>query len=495
MQAFKKRTVSAAIALMIILTLVLAGCGTGGKPSSVDTSAPTDTSTPSTEPARIYPDLPEMDMEGHTFTILNIDHSIPIWVQRDIYAEEQNGELINDAVYLRNRAIEEKYNCKIASKKEFDTTGQLAKFIKSGDSLIDFATVLLNHFPTIAATGGLVEYGSIPYIDLSKPWWDPASVEALSIDGKLFAACSDITIRDKDAITAMVFNKKLLSDFALENPYKLVDEGKWTIDKLKEMSKTCSADLDGNGKYDDNDRYGLLYQRDTMSSLMSGCGGLIAKKDENDLPIMTLLEPSNVEVLDKLYDFLYDEQICFHVMKFFDPTAEGFTNGMTRMFTNNQALFMWIRMADVVNLRAMDTDFGILPIPKKDEAQKTYLHTVNPYAGTVVVVPQSAENLERVGVVLEALSAESKYVLQPAYYDVMLTSKLTRDEESLEMLDIIFHNRVYDIGDIYNFGTIANDLIYMTMKYDRSIVSTYDKKTNAVQKAIEKVITSFQAIE
>ena len=59
----------------------------------------------------------------------------------------------------------------------------------------------------------------------------------------------------------------------------------------------------------------------------------------------------------------------------FDPKPEGFTNGMTRMFQSNSALFMWIRMADVENLRTMDVDFGILPIPKLDEKQNRYYHS------------------------------------------------------------------------------------------------------------------------
>ena len=226
---------------------------------------------------------------------------------------------------------------------------------------------------------------------------------------------------------------------------------------------------------DDNDRYGLLYQRDTMSSFYNGCGGIIASKDEDDLPVMTLNTDRSYIILDKLYDYLYKEQICFHVMKFFAPLPEGFTNGMTRMFQANCALFMWIRMADVQNLRTMEVDFGSLPIPKWDEKQARYFHSVNPYVGAAVIVPKCAPNLELTGLFIEAISAESKYLLQPAYYEVMLTTKLTRDNESAEMLDIIFSSRIYDNGEIYDFGGIGGDLIYMTMTFDRNIASTYAK--------------------
>jgi len=133
-------------------------------------------------------------------------------------------------------------------------------------------------------------------------------------------------------------------------------------------------------------------------------------------------------------------------------------------------------MADVENLRGMNTDFDILPIPKYDEQQKIYLQTVNPYTGVVVSVPQSAGNPENSSIILEAMAYESKYILQPAYYDVILHTKIVRDDESSAMLDIIFTNRVYDIRDVFDFNGLGWEIIYMSMPYNRNIVSMYEKK-------------------
>ena len=492
----RKTKLCSILLILFICTIVIAGCTNPPPLDSVDTTLPiSDETVEETTTESFVPDVPESDFDGHTFTIINIDYTIPIWAQRDIYSEGQDGDIINDSVYQRNSVIEDRLNCTIASMQVLDTIVELNKFISSGDSSVDFATVPLNRFSVIANTGGLVEYTNLPYVDLDAPWWDSSSVASLSVANKLFAACSDITIMDKDATTGMVFNKKLADDYAIANLYETVLKGEWTLDKLIELSAIVATDIDGNDVQDDNDIYGLLYQRDTMSSFLSGCGGLIAEKDADDLPIMTLYTPKNIDILDRLYDFLYNEQSCFHVMKFFDPKPEGFTDGMTRMFQNNQALFMWIRMADVENLRAMDTDFGILPIPKLDALQENHLQTVNPYVGTVVVVPQSADNLERISIMLESLSAESKKVLLPAYYDIMLTNKLTRDEESLEMLDIIFGNRVYDVGDIYNFGDIGGQLIYMTMSYDRNMASKYESYEKSINAAIEKLVTQYNELQ
>jgi hypothetical protein len=110
-------------------------------------------------------------------------------------------------------------------------------------------------------------------------------------------------------------------------------------------------------------------------------------------------------------------------------------------------------------------------------------------------VPRSADDLDRVSIILEALSAESRYTLQPAYYDVVLQRKYTRDEESGEMLDIIFNSRVYDIGGMYSFGNVFIDFINLAAKLDRNIVSYYEKKLGAMEKAIDKVVEIFQGMD
>ena len=441
------------------------------------------------------PELPEIDLKGENFVITTYDYSIPVWVQRDIGADEETGDTINDAVYKRNSLVEDKFNCKIVEKKSLDPTALIKKAVKAGDNSIDASCVRFRNLGDLASTNHLVEFSHLTYINIENPWWDSNSAKDLSIAYKVFGVASDMTLMDKDSTSAMVFNKKLQADYSIENLYALVSDGKWTLDKLLELCKIVSIDVDGNGIRDDKDAYGILYQRDTMTSFLSGCGEFVGGKDENDLPVLTLNTPKALEVLDKLYDILYDDQYCFHVMKYYDPKGIDFTEGMNGIFHDDRALFMWIRMADVENLRSMDTDFGILPIPKYNEQQKDYLQTVNPYVGLVMSVPQCAASIDNSGAVLEYMSYESKYILQPAYYDVVLNNKITRDEESSKMLDIIFGNRAYDIGDVFDFNNLGSDVINMSMTFDRNMVSKYEKKESGALKAIDKLVTKIQEID
>jgi hypothetical protein len=191
--------------------------------------------------------------------------------------------------------------------------------------------------------------------------------------------------------------------------------------------------------------------------------------------------------LESIYEVIYDENVAFHTMRAFGDA--GFIIEGGQMFQNNQALLMYIRMTEIEGLRGMDTDFGILPFPKYDENQKNYLSLVNASIGSALSVPSTADP-EASSAVLEAMAYESRYTLLPAYYEVMLKNKISRDSDSEEMLNIIFGNMTYDLGGIYDFGGIVGELMYHTMTFKRTMASFYEKNESKANKDIEKLVTA-----
>jgi hypothetical protein len=227
---------------------------------------------------------------------------------------------------------------------------------------------------------------------------------------------------------------------------------------------------------------------------MHASGGRIARKDENDLPILTLGEEKSFDAISKACDLMYAPS-AFNVHKELEGKFDAIYQVTEKMFTENRSLFYWILLHDIEQFRNMDSEFGILPIPLYSSEQDSYQCTVNQYHGHALCVPSSVQNTERAGIILEALSAKSMYTVQPAYYDVSLKRKFTRDEQSGEMLDIIFATRVYDIGAIYNFGGYSWDIIYMTMSQKRDIVSLYEKGAAKAQKNIDILVKAIKEME
>ena len=501
-----KKTVSLFLALLL-LTLSAAGCsektsegdpGTGaGNAQTGGEAAPAageDEPETAAGEERVDPGLPaDLDFGGHVFTIMNNDYSIPVWSQIDIGAEEMTGEAINDAVYTRNASVADRYNCTVASRKTLNLPGDLSVAVKAGDDSVDLATVHLRSFADHAQEGLYVELHTVSTMDMTKPWYDHNSVEELSIKHKLYGAATDITLMDKQATTAMVFSKPLYEDygFAAESSfYDLVKEGRWTYEKLYSMATSVSSDLNGDGKRTEDDLYGLLYQRDTLTSLLNGFGISVMTKNADDVPEPTLMNPEGVDVLDRIFDLIYQRDYCMNVMSYF---GESFwSDKMVGMFEESKSLLMWIRLADVENLRTMDIDFGIVPVPMMNEGQGEYFSSVNPYVGTVTCMPRSNYDPESTGWFIEALASESHYAVLPEYYEINLKGKVARDQESRDMLDLIFGNRIYDLGQIYDPGDFANTLIYMTMTDDRDVASKWAKTEKMVNKVLEKMLAKFE---
>ncbi|MCL2776025.1 MAG: hypothetical protein FWD71_22170, partial [Oscillospiraceae bacterium] len=144
--------------------------------------------------------------------------------------------------------------------------------------------------------------------------------------------------------------------------------------------------------------------------------------------------------------------------------------------------------------RGMDANFGIVPLPKYDENQDKYYSVVNAWSNALLGVPKSAADLDRVSIILEAMAAESRYTVQPAYYDIVLQRKYTRDDESQEMLDIIFGSKLYDIGAVYSFGNVFADFISLCNKSNTDVASYYDKNSAKMQAAIDKVVNTIQSM-
>ena len=166
--------------LAVLLTFALVSCGdSANNPNenqvnpdnnqAADNNLSAEPDSIESEPERIRADVPdEWDFNGHEFTILaNGTAYNSYWYSKDIWVEEETGDLINDAVYARNRAIEEKYNIEINGVFTGDQYNMARRDIIAGDNTYDMFSVALQG-PTarLAQEGLLLDLKHVPYIDL-----------------------------------------------------------------------------------------------------------------------------------------------------------------------------------------------------------------------------------------------------------------------------------------------------------------------------------------
>ena len=503
-----KRTMAMLIALLMLVP-TLASCSDNTPAESKETTAQQETSQTAestdasadettAEDERIKPNIPESaDFGGDTITFLhwyNTAWTETVRQSRDIYAEGITGEAINDAVYNRNVKIEDAYKVKIALQLEqsTDIASMVGQQVTAGDSTYDVVYQLLSAAPALIQKSYFHNLFNVPNIDLEKPWWDQNSISSLSTMGILPLVSTSINVNDKDATAALAFNKTIAENNQLEDLYTLVREGKWTYDKLTEMAEATYNDSNGDGTMTPDDVYGFLGGRDVIDSLYHGSGSQFITKNADDEFVFTFGTERDVDVISKGID------IVNSVWYFNHHAWKDQSDILYRqIFETGHGLFFWMRLDDVTNMRAGDADFGIIPIPKYEEAQDKYYSLVSQHTTGLMSIPITCagDELSMVGMVLEALAAESHYTLIPEYIETSLKTKNSRDAESADMLDIILNNRVFDPMNVYSFANFGDAIMDAADANNKDMASLIKSKEKLVNKSIEKVLKAVSAVE
>ena len=503
-----KRTMAMLIALLMLVP-TLASCSNNTPAESKETTAQQETSQTAestdasadettAEDERIKPNIPESaDFGGDTITFLhwyNTAWTETVRQSRDIYAEGITGEAINDAVYNRNVKIEDAYKVKIALQLEqsTDIASMVGQQVTAGDSTYDVVYQLLSAAPALIQKSYFHNLFNVPNIDLEKPWWDQNSISSLSTMGILPLVSTSINVNDKDATAALAFNKTIAENNQLEDLYTLVREGKWTYDKLSEMAEATYNDSNGDGTMTPDDVYGFLGGRDVIDSLYHGSGSQFITKNENDEFVFTFGTERDVDVISKGIDIV-NSSWYFNHHAWKDQSDILYR----QIFETGHGLFFWMRLDDVTNMRAGDADFGIIPIPKYEEAQDKYYSLVSQHTTGLMSIPITCagDELSEVGMVLEALAAESHYTLIPEYIETSLKTKNSRDAESADMLDIILGNRVFDPMNVYSFANFGDAIMDAADANNKDMASLIKSKEKLVNKSIEKVLKAVSAVE
>ncbi|GHU38386.1 hypothetical protein FACS1894105_12290 [Clostridia bacterium] len=105
-----------------------------------------------------------------------------------------------------------------------------------------------------------------------------------------------------------------------------------------------------------------------------------------------------------------------------------------------------------------------------------------------MMVPKSVNDPEQIAYILDAMGYYGQQIIKPAYYDVVLKRKLTRDNESEAMLDLIFSSTSYDLGRFANFGQLASAVESMMTNGTNTYASAYEKAAPRAEKAIETLL-------
>ena len=110
------------------------------------------------------------------------------------------------------------------------------------------------------------------------------------------------------------------------------------------------------------------------------------------------------------------------------------------------------------SIAVLTTQFGLVPSPKLDEEQAEYASWIN-YLVPLFTIPADCKDPERSGKIIDAMSYLSMKNVLPLYYNVKVSQKGLRNNDSIEMLGIIRDARSFEPSLVYGWTTNLYNLL------------------------------------
>ncbi|MBE6605513.1 MAG: hypothetical protein E7635_00530 [Ruminococcaceae bacterium] len=434
------------LALIFVLTPVLVACN-GDNGAENNTSAQ---SSDNSEYEYSLDDLPTIDFEKKKFGFYGGKNTSG---RSFGFIDAETGDIFEDAVFQRQVLIEDRYNLSIlrgsSAQESANHIASVRNLILADDKTYHVMSMITSD-PAfqLVYDGYFTDWYEFEHFDPSKPYWNKSVAENLNYGGKVYCMAGDISLGTYNYTNCIQFNKKLFDDLGIDYPYQDVYDYTWTIDKLIEISKQGYNDLNGNTEWDiDSDRFGFMGWGWEMNlALYMGMGGNSIVNDEDQMPALDINNTRTVKIIDKMIE-LFDKKNAHTEMSTYGVHNTAFNEG--RLLMRDTFLF-WLETN-----RELEFDAGILPYPMLDEDQGEYICRSAANCCGAYWVPTTNNDLAATGVILEALAIEGYNKLRPIYYDVHLDLKSAPDEETIDMVDIIFDSAEYINENFINSSSFS----------------------------------------
>ena len=490
-----KRSACIIISFLLILCS-LVSCSGEEKPEettvqtdSKESNSAEDTTVPVQEEStlpKVDDNLPEsLKFDGETVSILapKIKEGSVV----DLYTNELNSDPINDSIYNRELYAEDRLGVKVEFP-QFNGTylEEIQKQANTGDDTYQLYYVVSHEMADYVFDGYYLDLSELDYLDFDMPWWNSDFIYECSVKNKVFMLTGSLSLTMLREIHAVYFNKTLANDYGagipdLNDMYGLVDSGKWTIDKLMELSGGIYRDMNGDQVRDIEDCYGVICVGSTADMPWGAFDISVFEKDEDDWFVFNVNTDKLFSAYEKIYDLFYNTDGS--ATAYFEVSGTDAAN----MFANGNALFLLDSLSDVENIsfRNMKDDYGILPEPKYNEQQKEYYA----YSGefSCFAIPVTNARPEVTAAVLEAMSSYSYNETVPAYLDLALKGRYMSDAQSRKMIDLTIKNVKIDAAWTYleEIGAgYAPSFRYRIWDKENSFASNHQSHAQKIKRAM-----------
>ena len=470
----------------------------GNNPSSQNPGGDTSENTPGTsaEPTEQELNVPTIGntYSGYTYNILATTNKMG---DSDLYYtsfDGISGSAVSDALYNRALLMKDRYGVDVVVNIPSSPKDTLTNTIASGDYVCDIAMLSGRDSFSVALMGYLIDLNSLDELNLSASYWDQRIQKEYAVGEKLFFLEGDYTILDELRTYVCVYNDNLYRNLGFYDkygsPYEMVSTGKWTMDRMIEMTAGMYEDVNSNGIRDEDDKYGMVGELTCAYYFFLGAGKQTIV-NTNGQPTLVIDDSSSYsaiyDVISKTMGMaISDEVLLPQLLQTSDVWGAA-----SKVFEEDRALFRSTALSAVTRLVNMSSDYGILPIPAYAENQDGYYCWVSGVNHCPLTIPTTVKDSSRTAALTEALCYHSRYgsdTLYDAFYEIMKISKLCRQPDDVAMLDLVFNSKTFDCDYTAQITGIEPSLYSIAKTRD---MTSLNSAINGLKRAAGATLTRF----
>ncbi len=479
------------VSLCLIANLVsLVSCQNENVGGEV-TTAPSESSDETTAEIDYLETLPKEDYGGYEFRIIAQSYdqrpNLPLY-------EEENGEILNDAIIKRNRKTEETLGVTIVNypyENRDEVKDKVKSTVMADEDAYDLVITSVNFgLSSLTLDGCLYDLSALPYLDLSNGWWCRSLVEDFAVGGHLYFTSGSLSPFFYYMPSAIAYNKTLTDEYKITGLYELVRSGEWTFDKLKELTADKAVDVNGDSKYDENDKYAIV-GAPADGYMLGGFGERMIVRENDDFKL-NMGSESFISKIEELNAYFNDESVFY---------GDNDTEVFYKMFVSDRAMFMQTSMNNLItgyksvpSAREMESDYGILPLPKYDKAQESYYSVGQPAGPSGIAVPATCRDASRTSLVMEVMGYYSYDLIRDAAYDNVVKGKTARIDGTDEMLDIVYSNVFFDLNNVFDFGTTNAYIQKYLGGESEGYISGYESRRESAQLKLDEYVENLKSL-
>ena len=491
----KKTRLSALLLALLMVSSTFVACGKTEDPEETRAAATTEAITE--EDTELRDNLPnDLKYGNDKVTILSRNYGSDLI--DEIYVKDLKSDPVNDAIYERNKQVEERLSIKIDSIRESteEPINKIITAINSGITDYDIMVELSWKAMPKSIEGYFADLRKTAYLDFDMPWWTQGFNESASYRDAQFAVTGTMVLSTYRRTYTTVFNKQIFTDANQPFLYDYVADGTWTLDKQISLVPLFHRD-NGNSIQDaTGDVYGFISDCYISVDPYQTTAELeILRKDEDGGYVWSFDNERIYDLTEKVLQLYFGTDNGTYLAAngdFQEATRGMFSNGYAAMAT------LCLQALEHSTMRNMSDEYGVVPIPKFDETITTY-HSAMHDGYTVAVIPTTVtgDRLDQMSAVLEAMGSASYRIIKPAYYELTLRTKLAKDPQSAAMMDLIIGGIVIDPGIIYSNnmggfhaqhrGVIAGKVNNASSTY-KSLSKNAQNKLRAVVKKLNDLV-------